>query len=78
MSYWAVETMDPGVVVAAYTNAPMNYFVGEGVEERAALLPTWRAPEVRAVVITGGLADQYLTHYSVEELGGLFLPTGPR
>lgn len=71
MSYWGVETTDRGVVVAAYTNAPMNYFVGEGVEELAALLPTWRAPEVRAVVITGGPADQYLTHYSVEELGGL-------
>ena len=40
MSYWAVETTDRGVVVAAYTNAPMNYFVGEGVEELAALLPT--------------------------------------
>jgi enoyl-CoA hydratase/carnithine racemase len=49
----------------------MNYFVGEGVEELAALIPTWRAPEVRAVVITGGPADQYLTHYSVEELGAL-------
>jgi hypothetical protein len=41
MSYWGVETTDRGVVVAAYTNAPMNYFVGEGVEELAALLPTW-------------------------------------
>jgi enoyl-CoA hydratase/carnithine racemase len=71
MSYWAVETTDRGVVVVAYTNAPMNYFVGEGVEELAALIPTWRAPEVRAVVITGGPADQYLTHYSVEELGAL-------
>jgi enoyl-CoA hydratase/carnithine racemase len=71
MSYWAVERTERGVVVAAYTNAPMNYFVGEGVEELAALIPTWRAPEVRAVVITGGPADQYLTHYSVEELGAL-------
>jgi enoyl-CoA hydratase len=71
MAYWDVQTTDRGVVVAAYTNAPMNYFVGEGVEELAALLPSWRAPEVRAVVITGGPADQYLTHYSVEELGAL-------
>jgi enoyl-CoA hydratase/carnithine racemase len=71
MAYWDVERTDRGVVVAAYTNAPMNYFVGEGVEELADLIPTWRAPEVRAVVITGGPADQYLTHYSVEELGAL-------
>jgi enoyl-CoA hydratase/carnithine racemase len=71
MAYWDVTENDRGVVVAAYTNAPMNYFVGEGVEELAALIPTWRAPEVRAVVITGGPADRYLTHYSVEELSGL-------
>jgi enoyl-CoA hydratase len=71
MAYWDTTETDRGVVVAAYTNAPMNYFVGEGVEELAALIPTWRAPEVRAVVITGGPADQYLTHYSVEELSGL-------
>jgi enoyl-CoA hydratase len=71
MAYWDTTETDRGVVVAAYTNAPMNYFVGEGVEELAALIPTWRAPEVRAVVITGGPADRYLTHYSVEELSGL-------
>jgi enoyl-CoA hydratase len=71
MAYWDTTETDRGVVVAAYTNAPMNYFVGEGVEELAALIPTWRAPEVRAVVITGGPADQYLTHYSVEELSAL-------
>jgi enoyl-CoA hydratase len=71
MAYWDVTETDRGVVVAAYTNAPMNYFVGEGVEELAALIPAWRAPEVRAVVITGGPADRYLTHYSVEELSGL-------
>ncbi|HXF30517.1 MAG TPA: hypothetical protein VN522_03270 [Solirubrobacterales bacterium] len=46
MSYWGAETTDRGVVVAAYTDAPMNYFVGEGVEEPAALLPTWRATSV--------------------------------
>jgi enoyl-CoA hydratase/carnithine racemase len=71
MSLWDVRLTDRGVAVAAYTNGPMNYFVGEGVEELAALIPTWRAPEVRAVVITGGPADQYLTHYSVEELEAL-------
>jgi enoyl-CoA hydratase/carnithine racemase len=70
-SLWDVQQTDKGVVVAAYTNAPMNYFVGAGAEELGALIPTWRAPEVRAVVITGGPADQYLTHYSVEELGEL-------
>jgi enoyl-CoA hydratase/carnithine racemase len=71
MSLWEVERGGDGVVVAAYTNPPMNYFVGEGVEELGALIPTWRDPEVRVVILTGGPDDQYLTHYSVEELTAL-------
>jgi enoyl-CoA hydratase/carnithine racemase len=71
MGLWDVDRRDDGIVVAAYTNPPMNYFVGEGVEELGALIPTWRDAAVRAVVITGGPEDQYLTHYSVEELSAL-------
>ncbi|HEX8754055.1 MAG TPA: enoyl-CoA hydratase/isomerase family protein [Solirubrobacterales bacterium] len=71
MGLWDVERRDDGIVVAAYTNPPMNYLVGEGVEELAALVPGWRDPAVRAVILTGGPADQYLTHYSVEELAAL-------
>jgi enoyl-CoA hydratase len=68
MEFWEVENQDDGVVVASYTNAPMNYFVAGGAAELGALIPTWRDPAVRVVVLTGGPADQYLTHYSVEEL----------
>jgi enoyl-CoA hydratase/carnithine racemase len=71
MGLWDVEQREDGIIVAAYTNAPMNYFVAEGVEELGALVPTWRDPAVRAVILTGGPADQYLTHYSVEELTAL-------
>lgn len=71
MDFWEVDQRDDGVVVAAYTNAPMNYFVAEGAAELGALIPTWRDPGVRVVVITGGPRDQYLTHYSVEELASL-------
>lgn len=71
MSFWAVDHHDSGVVVAAYTNLPMNYLVGEGAAELGALIPTWRDPAVRAVVLTGGPDDRYLTHYSVEELAAL-------
>jgi enoyl-CoA hydratase/carnithine racemase len=71
MGLWEAEQHEGGIVVAAYTNAPMNYFVGAGVEELAALIPTWRDPAVRVVVLTGGPSDQYLTHYSVEELTAL-------
>lgn len=67
MGLWDVEQRD-GIVVAAYTNPPMNYFVGEGAAELGALIPTWRDPAVRVVVLTGGVPDRFLTHYSVEEL----------
>jgi enoyl-CoA hydratase/carnithine racemase len=71
MDFWKIEEHDDGIVVASYTNAPMNYFVGEGAAELGTLIPTWRDPAVRVVVITGGPKDQYLTHYSVEELAAL-------
>jgi enoyl-CoA hydratase len=71
MGLWDVERREDGIVLAAYTNPPMNYFVGEGVEELAALVPTWRDPAVRVVILTGGPEDRFLTHYSVEELAAL-------
>jgi enoyl-CoA hydratase/carnithine racemase len=71
MDFWDVERGEDGVVVASYTNAPMNYFVGDGAAELGALIPTWRDPSVRVVILTGGPPDQYLTHYSVEELAAL-------
>lgn len=49
----------------------MNYFVAEGAAELGALIPTWRDPAVRVVVLTGGVPDRFLTHYSVEELVAL-------
>jgi enoyl-CoA hydratase/carnithine racemase len=71
VDYWEVDDLDGGVVVASYTNAPMNYFVAEGAAELGALIPTWRDPNVRVVILTGGPEGQYLTHYSVEELAAL-------
>lgn len=70
MPLWNVEQHD-GIVVAAYSNPPMNYFVGEGAAELGALIPGWRDPAVRVVVLTGGVPDRFLTHYSVEELAAL-------
>ena len=67
MKFWTIEQRG-GVVVAAYNNPPTNYLVGEATIELAALIETWRAPEVRAVVLTGAVHDRYITHYSVEEL----------
>ena len=67
MALWTLET-DRGVVVATYTHPPMNYFCAEGTRELTALIEAWRGPEVRAVVLTGGIEGKFITHYSVEEL----------
>jgi enoyl-CoA hydratase/carnithine racemase len=67
MSVWEVEESD-GIVVAGHNNPPMNYFVGESAAELGEMLPRWREPDVRVVIITGAVPDRYITHYSVEEL----------
>jgi enoyl-CoA hydratase len=67
MSLWKTE-ISKGVVVATYTNPPMNYFCAEGAREFSALIEQWRSPDIRAVVLTGGMQGKFITHYSVEEL----------
>ena len=67
MSMWKTEAKD-GVVVATYTNPPMNYFCAEGTRELVALIEQWKSPDVRVVVLTGGMKGKFITHYSVEEL----------
>jgi enoyl-CoA hydratase/carnithine racemase len=65
--YWDTEQRG-GVAIAAYRNPPTNYLVADATAELAALIQSWREPEVRAVVLTGAVPDRYITHYSVEEL----------
>lgn len=69
MTLWATEHFD-GVVIATYSNPPMNYFCAQAVQELAALLEDWRDPAIRVVVLTGGTPGRFITHYSVEELLG--------
>jgi enoyl-CoA hydratase/carnithine racemase len=64
---WKVEEND-GIVIAAHDNPPMNYFVGASAQGLAEMLPRWREPDVRVVIITGASPGRYITHYSVEEL----------
>jgi enoyl-CoA hydratase len=68
MGLWSVETTGRGVALAAYRHPPMNYFCAEGTRELQGWIERWRSPEVRAVVLTGGLPGKFITHYSVEEL----------
>lgn len=71
MSLWETE-FGGGVVIATYNNPPMNYFCAEGAQELGALIEGWRDnPDVRVVVLTGGIAGRFITHYSVEELEAL-------
>ena len=67
MSVWEVEDRD-GIIVAAHNNPPMNYFIGASAAGLAEMLPRWREPDVRVVILTGAIPDRYITHYSVEEL----------
>jgi enoyl-CoA hydratase/carnithine racemase len=69
MSMWKTEAKD-GVVVATYTNPPMNYFCADGTRELVGLIERWKSPDVRVVILTGGMTGKFITHYSVEELAG--------
>jgi enoyl-CoA hydratase/carnithine racemase len=67
MTYWEIEQQG-GVFIAGYKNPPTNYMVAAALGELNDLIALWREPGVRAVVLTGAVADRYITHYSVEEL----------
>ena len=67
MSNWKVENRN-GVVIASWVNPPMNYMTAEGMRELNGLIETWRDTSVRVVILTGGVPDRFITHYSVEEL----------
>ncbi len=68
MTLWNIER-DGNVAIASYANPPMNYLIGEGVEELTQHAnTTFRDPSLRVVILTGGLEDFFITHFSVEEL----------
>ena len=68
MRYWTTEHSEDGVMLARYSAPPMSYFCAEGATELGELIEQWRAPEVRAVILAGGIDGKFITHYSVEEL----------
>lgn len=68
MALWQIERSAKGVVVATYHNPPMNYFCAEGTAELGERIREWSDPAIRAVILTGGMAGKFITHYSVEEL----------
>ena len=67
MEYWETEQQG-GISIVGYKNPPTNYLIAPATIELNELIGTWRAPDIRAVVLTGAVPERYITHYSVEEL----------
>jgi enoyl-CoA hydratase len=62
-------TQDGAVETIAFANPPKNFITHVMLQEFYAELSRVRQdPAVRALVLTGGLADSFLTHYDVTEL----------
>jgi enoyl-CoA hydratase len=66
-STWTVD-VDDRVAVLAYANPPMNYLTANGFYHFGRALDEARRADPLAYVITGAPADQFITHYSVEEI----------
>lgn len=64
---WNVEVIDR-VAVMAYDNPPMNYLTGNGLFEFGRALDDARRARPVAIIITGGPKDQFITHFSVEDI----------
>jgi enoyl-CoA hydratase len=60
---------DGAVAIVRFTNPPDGFMDGDTVPEITAMLDTVEADaDVRAVILTGGLPDVFVRHYSVVEL----------
>lgn len=46
----------------------MNYIGAEGTRALTELIETWKDPNIRAIVINGGIEGKFITHYYGEEL----------
>jgi enoyl-CoA hydratase/carnithine racemase len=65
---WEEERRD-GIAVATYARPPMNYFTDDAVQRLDALTDGWAsAGDVAVVVLTGGVAGRFITHFDVEQI----------
>ena len=61
-----------GIAIMRYANPPWGTMTAAGAQEMLDLFrPLSADPAVRSVIITGGLADIFIRHYDVDELGGM-------
>jgi enoyl-CoA hydratase len=71
MKYFTVA-QNEHVAVWTISNPPMNYMVGPMAGELLELIGTAESDShTRAIIITGGLAGKFITHYSVDELAAM-------
>jgi enoyl-CoA hydratase len=72
------ESREDGVVVARFSRPPMSYLTDEDIGQLEALLDGWASPEVRAVVLAGGVPGKFITHFDVDSiLAKQVVPEGP-
>lgn len=63
------STREGRVVVARFSRPPMSYYTDEDVEALDGLIDAWTAdPEVGAVVLAGGVAGKFITHFDVDAI----------
>ena len=64
---WHVEVVDR-VAVLSYDNPPMNYLGGAGLHQFGRALDEARHAHPVALIITSAVPDQFITHFSVEDI----------
>jgi enoyl-CoA hydratase len=64
---WTVSA-DAGIVRAAFSNPPMNYYTDPMLDEFAELVERWFDDGVTAVILCGEPVGQFVTHFSVEDI----------
>src|SRR5947209_6774111 len=46
----------------------MSYFTDEDIAQFEGMLDDWASPEVRAVVLAGGVPGKFITHFDVDSI----------
>jgi enoyl-CoA hydratase len=64
---WHVEVVDR-IAVLSYDNPPMNYLGGAGLHQFGRALDEARHAHPAALIITSAVPDQFITHFSVEDI----------
>lgn len=65
--YWS-ERIEDGVLIAHYSNPPMNYYVDTAVTELHDMIERWGVLDLRAVILTGPGDRPFITHFSPDQI----------